>query len=159
MTVSPQLSEEFVFRQCRSLFVGDFVRIRRFQAIRRFLLDRKYSIPDLFQFPLDHVSEVVQKLLYADVFKDKQKAELKFPDLVENGFSQKLSSTTASVQDQSRRQEIKMTSGQGQIKIGRNTAALKDKIVQRVTPQSKPIVNLPIPSDLGVSTTGKSERT
>ena len=159
MAMSPQLSDVFVFQQCHPLFVGDFVRIRRPEAIRRFLLERKYSIPDLFRFPLDHVCEVVQKLLYADVFKNRSQARLKFPSLFENSFGQGLSSATASVQGQSQSQENITTSDQGQIQTQENTAALKEQIAQMVTPQSKPIFDFPTPSDLNVGTTGISEFT
>ncbi len=75
----PRLGQQLVYLQCRSLFVGDFTRMRRLEAIQHFLEQRRGAIPVLFDYPLEKVCVLAQKLLIDGIFASEALARQRFP--------------------------------------------------------------------------------
>jgi hypothetical protein len=78
----PRLSQQLVYLHCRSLFVGDFTRMRRLEAIQNFIQHRKGAIPFLIEgYSFEKMCLIVQKLLIDGVFASEALARQKFPSL------------------------------------------------------------------------------
>ena len=99
----PRLGQQLVYLHCRSLFIGDFLRIRRLDAIQKFLEQRRNAIPVLFDgYALEKVCLIAQKLLIDGIFASEALARQRFPLLFdparlmlsEKASSEKVSSET-----------------------------------------------------------------
>lgn len=100
MDRKPRLGQQLVYLHCRSLFVGNFTRMRRVEAIQKFLEQRRNAIPLLFEdYPLEKVCLVAQKLLIDGIFASEALARQRFPLLFDPArlmLSDKASSEKAS---------------------------------------------------------------